>query len=450
MAYLTDRGTQVSQAPETKDAMGPKSLLAYQDAARKAQKEQIKLEQEHLKTQKQELDAQAAMDKVSQLSSQGDVTTSQQMNPAVPVPAEAAVQTPPQPEIPDIYRGDTQYDDPLMQMIADSMKPDPRQAELESELRKTFEGAQANQQSEINRLKALQKDLSQPSEQKDLYPFLNWVDSVAGTNLAQGYQRPKSKEEAMQQDAVLQKEIVKLQGDMTGDQLNFIKSQMQKRADKHQADLLFKLKQSEMTQGRHQDRLLQKESTEISKKMEKLNKEATEEQRVINNLEGMITPDPVTGMVDFQSLQIALSNFARIIGGERGVLTDRDVARIVPANIAQDTAKIKAYFSNIPTADITPEFVSGLKKAIARARENAKAKYETDSNILKTSGINSRFSKDLWAPGQQADLLHRHFNDMIKKGFTGDSQEEAPATPPAPGAAPSGAPMSFEQFIGGQ
>ena len=452
--YQTSSGTQLSPAPQSPDPVGPKTAeqqrkLKEQQAKKVAasEKADIEMQSKILDLQKKSVEA----DQKAQEAGMGsDATSSAQMDPAAEQqPAEA-------------YRGETQFDDPLMQMLVQQSQPDPAQVELEAQLRKAFEGSMANQQAEVDRLKSLRDDLAKPSDEKDLSGLLQFVDMATGSDYASKYVPPKSKEQAMQQEAALQAQIAKLQGAMTDDQLNYLKSQLQRRSDTKQADMLYKLKVAEQRQKRYEDRALRKENTRLSKEFEKDNQEAETEIEMMNNLEGLLKPDPVTGMVDFQSVQQALGLFARKIGGEKGVLTERDVGRVIPRSLAGDIAGLKAYFSKVPTAELRPEFVKNLRRAIARARENAKEKWQKIADARRNAGRRNRFNKDLWLPGAEWDHNTSLFMDKINKGFTatetpGDIQTPevegaAPAAPrpaPAAGAASGSGPggsLSFEEW----
>ena len=85
--------------------------------------------------------------------------------------------------------------------------------------------------------------------------------------------------------------------------------------------------------------------------------------------------DAAFGQGDLQSVMSQLGNFARVVSGEVGVLTDSDITRILPRSIQGDTAKIQAFFSGFsPTADLPERFTEKLRDLVALAKEKTQQK----------------------------------------------------------------------------
>ena len=88
---------------------------------------------------------------------------------------------------------------------------------------------------------------------------------------------------------------------------------------------------------------------------------------------------------DLQSIRANLSVFAKTVGKEAGVLTDQDVTRVLPANIATTLAGIEAYFADTPTAKLDPAFSKGLRELTALAKKKTREKYSNDLEALRAS-----------------------------------------------------------------
>jgi len=73
---------------------------------------------------------------------------------------------------------------------------------------------------------------------------------------------------------------------------------------------------------------------------------------------------------DFVRLQNSLSNYARVISGEKGVLTDRDIVRVLPNNMRLTLAKAESYVSKHGTTDIPQDMLMALRSGITDARKN--------------------------------------------------------------------------------
>lgn len=76
---------------------------------------------------------------------------------------------------------------------------------------------------------------------------------------------------------------------------------------------------------------------------------------------------------DVQQIQMILGQFARGISGEKGVLTDRDIARVFPETATQMMAKWKAFITGQEPAD--PKIIQKSQMLLDIARNNAQKVY---------------------------------------------------------------------------
>lgn len=88
---------------------------------------------------------------------------------------------------------------------------------------------------------------------------------------------------------------------------------------------------------------------------------------------------------DFQGLQISLGYASRQLGGQKGVLTDKDVAMTMPATIGGSLAKLEAYFTNNPNVALTPDLIKGLNDLADIAAKRLSDKYQMEFGTFKKS-----------------------------------------------------------------
>jgi len=135
---------------------------------------------------------------------------------------------------------------------------------------------------------------------------------------------------------------------------------------------------------------------------------------------------------DYQQIWNVMSQFARGVSGEKGVLTDTDIARVMPRNVWGDVGKIKAYFSSTPSAEMDPKYIVKLRELVEKARSNASTVYRDRVNEKKKLYGASRSYEPLKMSGALDDMLSAA-NESV--GAFGVSTYKAPK------AAPKAAPM---------
>lgn len=101
---------------------------------------------------------------------------------------------------------------------------------------------------------------------------------------------------------------------------------------------------------------------------------------------------------DYAQLKGVLAQYARAVSGEKGVLTDPDIARILPPNFKERWMKLESYISDTPTAKFDPAYVLPLKDMV-----NTLKKVLVETNSARIDGVVGRFSP---LPGfEPANLL---------------------------------------------
>lgn len=83
---------------------------------------------------------------------------------------------------------------------------------------------------------------------------------------------------------------------------------------------------------------------------------------------------------DYQSTVGILSILAKNVGADAGALSNQDLTRWLPRTFGGDLAKVEAYFTSNPNAEISPELTSGLKKLVEIAAKNMVNRYDKQLN----------------------------------------------------------------------
>lgn len=105
----------------------------------------------------------------------------------------------------------------------------------------------------------------------------------------------------------------------------------------------------------------------------------SEANRQLNTLEDNLARG------DLQGLQISLGFASRQLGGQMGVLTDKDVRQTLPATGLQTLAQLEAYVTNNPNVLLDPKITKGLKELAAIARTKLESKYTDDLGKLRNA-----------------------------------------------------------------
>lgn len=92
---------------------------------------------------------------------------------------------------------------------------------------------------------------------------------------------------------------------------------------------------------------------------------------------------------DVGSIGRALSIAARELSGEKGVLTEQDVGRVLPKTIGMSAAQFEAYILDNPQVLVDPNVIEGLKQEAKRARARLKTRQREKLGALQNSMKNS-------------------------------------------------------------
>ena len=78
---------------------------------------------------------------------------------------------------------------------------------------------------------------------------------------------------------------------------------------------------------------------------------------------------------DIGSITRAMGLAARLLSGEKGVVTDRDIGRVLPKTIGMDFNALEGYLTNNPSVLMNPMTLIGIKEEVAAAKERLLKRY---------------------------------------------------------------------------
>ena len=257
-------------------------------------------------------------------------------------------------------------------------------------------------------------DIKAQPREFDFRPVASLVDNLTGSNYSKTAQAmaPMSEDEK-------NKLIFDLQDKLSKDRIGMLNSAMQNN------------KSSDSSKDARQEKSmgLKKEDTLRNDYTKNVYAPMSEDK----NKFGMIRDGLASG--DYQTVANTLSNFSRQVAGEKGVLTDQDISRVMPRNFQGDMSKVVSYFSSTPTTQIPVEYTKKLVELVNLAQKKAAARYKERAEFIKKSYSNPNSAyAGLWGQGGVGQGLH----ESTSKGI---SEFEKDLIAPAPKKF-----MSFEEW----
>jgi hypothetical protein len=227
----------------------------------------------------------------------------------------------------------------------------------------------------IKKTQDLLDQYAQRPSQLDLSPLMGLADKEfagsGGGKLLAGYKRPQSGDEKLVdliklQDAIqkertgLSKTDIDMMKVMLGGQ-NLVRTALNSQSEISAKD------PKQLAGGVGKNPLLKEIRQNLDKNVTEVMNKRNEQFDDI---------DTAFSTNDYQTIMSIMAQFARGVSGEKGVLTDQDIQRVLPRSFQGDVAKFKAYFANTPTAEMNPEYVGALRKAVSLAKQNAGRLYQ--------------------------------------------------------------------------
>ena len=232
---------------------------------------------------------------------------------------------------------------PSMQTAAPNPE-DSINAQIEQEGRNSLRA----QEAELTRQRKL-ADIYAGSGagQVDLSPLLQFSSQMTGIDIAKGYKAPPTAAQSAEQAQGMYAQLPKLQDALADNKLNLLK--MKLAAAQRKGD-----------NGR-QERFDQAQDTQISFKLDQPYQKLQSEKNDFDRAYEVITGALDRG--DVASVQGSLSMLARL-SGEKGVLTDEDIARVVPVNLQSKMTQYLSKLRSDPETKVPADIVTALRNNI--------------------------------------------------------------------------------------
>ena len=298
--------------------------------------------------------------------------------PAQTAPSQLQADLTGQPSAQEILRGSLQ---------------DPERQELLAQLNQQFQESQADRRGTIGELESslARQEAQGPDTALAISNALaRFSDAFFDTNIAKSLPQAETAKQRETRLNTLRRAISQEKGSLSREEVNFLKSAIaQSGGGSSELRLLNALRRGEQFQTKRSDEA----QKTVFKSQDKIDKDFRADLQQFETLDASLARE------DYQSVMATLGQFARAVSGEKGVLTDNDINRVIPRNIQGDAKKVQSYFSGTPSADITPSFVKNLRELVAIAKEKSRTKHIQGIRFLEQRVTNqSRFEparKDL-------------------------------------------------------
>lgn len=299
-------------------------------------------------------------------------------------------------------------------------------AQLASDRKRYSELVNSQIQKQADSIKQMKLQAQEMREKRpglNLAPLMGYIDflnkgksNTLGAYMNSGLM-PESPEQRQAKISQLQKAISQAEDKLTDKEIKVLKANLdaQKAGTSFSTNMraMTRLLSQEGVQKRHNAKEAAARQKEFMKWSTDLNEKVTADSRQFNQLSDAFEQG------DYQSVMANLGVFARVISGERGVLTDKDITRVIPRSILQDEAQLKAYFTEdgAATAKVDPNWTRALKKLISIARKNKTKEYK-DQIDLHQQQTNTLPMYEAVRP-----YFKKSYKDLITavtKGFTSE------------------------------
>jgi len=252
--------------------------------------------------------------------------------------------------------------------------------------------------------------LQQPS-QVDISPLLALSDSLSpGGKILSGYQKPPTSQEVSQQGlgnliALQQRReaLTNLAEGADASGSNYLKLLAAQAKDKG-------------TQERFDTRQLFQQEEIVRKDLDK-----SVHAPIAQRSEQFANIDDALASGEYQKIWANIAQMSRGISGEKGVLTDYDIQRIMPKNIYGDVSRIKAYFSETPSDKMDPAYVEKLRELVQTAKANAVKVYGDLLTTKENVYSKTKTYQPLFQEGGSGKAMFNETRESLKR-FTGMSK----------------------------
>ena len=301
----------------------------------------------------------------------------------------------------------------LRQEIVASQVLSPEDEEMIRDLRTKFKDMATDQVAKAEEMRALtREEMAKDSGKIDWTPAAGLIKAFGGPDITgvAAQAAPMGREDKLKMRMLLEKAAQEPESKVLSEIGEILKGAQSGKFQIESARENSKQSRFEAGQLRQKESELQKDlSKSVFTPM-------SEHQQTMGGMKELINKG------DVASVQQALSNFARSVAGQKGVLTDADIALVYPQNLEMKIAKAQAFLSSNPNVPLPPEIKKSLMEGIDIAQRNAKKVFQEKAATMKNLYSTRQSYKDIMAPGAFGPSA---FGEVEKRlqGFGG---EESP------------------------
>lgn len=320
-----------------------------------------------------------------------------------PTPAEVPMEEPapeemvnPQTGVPESL---TKAAKPASQQFIEMMQSPEYQAKV-AEYNDLVKKSLGDQRAGIADNENAIKEIEGLDTQVDLSPLAAYVDSQTGSKFSQSYARPDSKEDRIKKVLGLKNQLQLQRQGLTKQELDLLKSSLMGLGGKSGG-------REAGTQARSDRAYNLKVDDAIDKRYAQATKDAESKGAEYNNLIENLDSG------DLSTITASLSKFARLVGDEKGALSEGDTGRVMAKDLEQRAQEIQRYFtgggklnnhmvqSMKKMADQGRKFLKySYNKKIGKTRDSLKAlpAYKDAPGVDSLYEVNSKLLEDVFAP----------------------------------------------------
>lgn len=225
----------------------------------------------------------------------------------------------------------------------------------------------------------------------DLSNTMQFANSLRGTNST--YTAPTQMAKDQETIKKLEEAILKEKGAITDDMVQILKNSSDKEYQKAMIQM-GRDRRFDESQLRHKEDRMMKD---LNKDLEDI----AEVEKQWSTLSSALASG------DSQKINNALAVYARSISGERGVLTDRDIVRVMPSNLYMDLARMSSYFSTTPSAEVPPEMTKKMVEMIQQAQQIVGQVYKDRINQKRQMYSSALTYAPLMQQGGSGDMMFK-------------------------------------------
>lgn len=203
------------------------------------------------------------------------------------------------------------------------------------------------------------------------------------TNLSSTYKAPNQAREIAAEGIKLNEGLQKQRGQFSKEQIDLLKANLQG----YRTEQVLKDIQDKLTTGYRPAQTANPASA--SRAQDSFDREYRSALKPLHTemntaFEQFKMIDAALASRDYQSINMVIAQLARRISSEKGVLTDPDIARVMPKSLQGDIDKWMAFFNNMtPTTVVSPEYADSMKKMVALAKQKSLEKFKDQKKSLE-------------------------------------------------------------------